>query len=123
MIISSLHIKLAYFSFPNSEQLSAFASTLSNIKVQEKLFIGGDEQVLDMSFGDIPKNLGMGMMPVCSRFEAYNPNIRYSPGAFSHEYLPARYFDQCADFQHGHLIVGSTNLSQAEEAVGAQLTG
>ena len=121
--VSSLHIKLAYYSFRNSAELSIFASTLSNIKVQEKFTIGGDEKVLDMSLGDFPATLGMGLMPVYSRFQAYNPRIRYSPGLFFHEYLPSRYFDQHTNLQHCHLVVDLTDLSQAEEAMRTQLTG
>ena len=123
IIISSLHINLAYFSFPHSAHLSAFVSTLSKIKVQEKLTIHGDEKVLDMTFGDFPEKFGMGMMPVYSRFQAYNPLIQYSPGSFYHEYLPAWHFDQYFNLQNANLIVDLTDLSQAEEATGAQLTG
>lgn len=86
IMVSSLHIQLAYHTFTTSAQLSRFASALSKIKVQDEVTIAGDERYLDMSFGDIPSTLGMNAMPVYSRYEPYDPTIQYSPGCFHHRY-------------------------------------
>lgn len=103
LTISSLHISLAYHSFRNSAQLSVFASALRKLKVQDAFTIDGDEKYLEMSFGDLPSNLDMKLMPVNVKFTAYNPTIQYSPGRFLHRYEPEE--------------------SVSSDTVGAQLAG
>ena len=117
IIISSLHVKLAYHTFGNSAQLSDFASTLSKIKVQHELTIIGDERFLDMSFGDLPKSLEVDAMPFRSSFEAYNPSVQYSPGSFHYQYKAQKYLDKDAESQYGHPVPESTNLSKAGDAL------
>lgn len=108
MIISSLNIKFAYHSFNNSAQLSGFASTLRMIKVQDKVIISGDENLLEMSFGDILSSLGMKTMPEESYYWPYDPATRYSPGYFIHKYVPTKLVDKDERPQHGNVVVGST---------------
>lgn len=121
--ISSLHIRLAYHTFNNSTGLSWFATALSKIKVQDKLTIIGDETYLDMSFGDLPSNLGMDVSPVYTHLQAYNPNIQYSPGWFLHQYVPKRRVGTNADTQDTHVVVDSKYLSEIAKAFDAQHDG
>lgn len=99
IIVGSLQLKLAYHTFGTSSQLSIFASTLKKIKVQGKLTITGDERFLEMSFGDLPKSLGMDVMPVRSSFQAYNPEIQYSPGSFDYQYHGQKYLNKDTESQ------------------------
>ena len=121
--VNSLHLRLAYYTFANSTQLSDLASALSKIKVQEKLIITGDEGVLDMSFGELPSKLGMGTMPVYSRFEAYHPEIQYSPGSFFHQYIPEKQVGEDTESEVKHLAAILTPLSEAEKTAGGNSAG
>ena len=87
--MNSLYIKLGYYSFRSSAQLSDFASALIKIKVQESLIITGDKQILDMGLEDLPRELGMNMLPMRSRFEAYTAEYQLF-GAFLHYYMPEK---------------------------------
>lgn len=98
IIIGSLHLKFAYHTFGTSAQLSVFASRLNRIKVQGKVTITGDERYLEMSFGDLPKSLGMDVMPVRSSFQAYNPQIQYSPGSFDYQYHAQKHLNKADAF-------------------------
>lgn len=109
--VNSLHLRLAYYTFANSTQLSDLASALSKIKVQEKLIVTGNEGVLDMSFGELPSKLGMGTMPVYSRFEAYHPEIQYSPGSFLHQYTPEKQVGEDTGSEVKRLAAFQTPLS------------
>lgn len=109
--VNSLNLRLAYYTFANSTQPSDLASALSKIKVQEKLIITGDEGVLDMSFGELPSKLGMGTMPVYSRFEAYHPEIQYSPGSFLHQYTPEKQVGEDIESEVKRLAAFQTPLS------------
>lgn len=109
--VNSLHLRLAYYTFANSTQLSDLASALSKIKVQEELIITGDEGVLDMSFGELPSKLGMGTMPVYSRFEAYHPEVQYSPGSFLHQYTPEKQVGEDTESGVKRLAAFQTPLS------------
>lgn len=108
IIVNSLHLRLA---FANSTQLSDLASALSKIKVQEKPIITGDEGVLDMSFGELPSKLGMGTVPEYSRFEAYHPEIQYSPGSFLHQYTPEKQVGEDTESEVKRLAAFQTPLS------------
>lgn len=123
IIINVLHIKLAYHTFEDSAQLSHFAAALSVVKVKEKLVITGDEQVLDMSYEALPRKLGMYMLPVYSRFEAYSPELQYSPGWFLHQYEPAPQADEVDDPQQIHLIPDVIDESYTAEMAIRQLVG
>ena len=116
IIIGSLHLKLAYHTFGTSAQLSVFASTLSKIKVQDQLTITGDEMFLEMSFGDLPKSLGMDVMPIRSSFQAYHPEVQYSPGWFNYQYRPQKYLNKDAESQDQHRVAESSELSEAADA-------
>ena len=87
LIINSLHIKLGYYSFRSSAQLSDFASALSKIKVQGRVIVTGDKQILDIGIKDLPEKLGMNMLPIRSRFEAYTAEFQLF-GTFIHHYIP-----------------------------------
>ena len=89
LIISSLHIKLGYYSFRTSTQLSDFASALSKVKVQGAVIVTGDKQVLDIGLEDLLGKLGMNVLPMHSRFEAYTVEFQLF-GAFLHHYIPAK---------------------------------
>lgn len=121
--IGSLQMNLAYHAFSNSAQLSGFASSLGKIKVQDELTVVGDEKFLEMSFGDLPSHLGMNMMPVSAHLQAYNANIRYSPGWFKHQYKPDKHISKDAGPQHDNVVVDMTSLSEAGKAIGTQLAG
>ena len=121
--INVLYIRLAYHTFENSAQLSHFAAALSVVKVKEKLVITGDEQVLDMSHEALPRKLGMYMLPVYSRFEAYDPELQYSPGWFLHQYEPEAQADDADDSQQTHLIPDVTDESYVAKMAIRQLVG
>ncbi len=120
--VNSLFLRLSYYCFRSSAQLADFAAGLSNIKVQEGLIIAGDEKVLDMSLGEFPSQLGMNMMPMYSQFQAYTPEIPFSPGAFLFQYVPEEHVDKAADLQHQYLAIDQTALSQARAIIDAELT-
>lgn len=119
IIIGSLHISFAYHTFCNSPQLSWYASALSNIKVEDKLTIAGDERFLKMGFEDLPHKLGMNTMPVYSLSQAYNPDNESSPCWFLLRYVPVGKQTKAQDKES---IVDST-LSEAGKAFAAQLSG
>ena len=87
LIINSLHVRLGYYSFNSSAELSDFASALSKIKVQRRVIVTGDKQILDIGLEDLPRKLGMTTLPICSRFEAYTVDFQLF-GAFVHYYIP-----------------------------------
>lgn len=109
--INVLHIRLAYHTFKDSAQLSHFAAALSVVKVK-KLVITGDEQVLDMSYEALPRKLGMYMLPIYSRFEAYNPEFQHSPGWFLHQYEPEPQADEDDDPQQTHLMIDESYTAE-----------
>ena len=121
IIVNSLHLRFAFYTFRSSAQLSDFASGLSKIKVQERLSITGDEQILNMSIREIPAMLRMNRMPAYSQFSAYTPDGKCSPGLFFHLYVPEIRFDKVSDPQQGDLVVTTTETSQAERAISAKL--
>lgn len=89
LIINLLHIQLEYYSFRSSAQISDFASALSKIKVQGRVVVTGDKQILDMGIEELPRKLGMNMQPFHSRLEAYTAEFQLF-GVFSHHYLPGK---------------------------------
>ena len=101
--IESLYMNIAMHTFRNSADLSWFAGGLKNIKVQDKFTVLGDERYLDMCFGDLPITLGMALVPVHSYFLQYNPFVRYTPGWFTHQYMPEEHADREAISQHQDL--------------------
>ena len=109
--VNSLHLRLAYYTFANSTQLSDLASALSKIKVQEKLIISGDEGVVDMSFEELPSKLSMSTMPVYSRFDAYHPEIQNSRGSYLHQYIPENQVGEDTASEHKCLAAVRTLLS------------
>lgn len=118
IIIGSLHLKLAFHTFGTSTQLSTFASTLSKVKVQDNLTITGDERFLEMSFGDIPKSLGMDVMPVRSSFQAYNTEIQYSPGSFDYQYYGQKYVNKAKAFDSvDHQYIVHEFIDKEEDAL------
>lgn len=121
IIICSLHLKLAYHTFGTSAQLSHFASTLKKIKVQHELTITGDEKLLEMSFGDLPKSLDMPAMPLRSSFTAYDPSCQYSPGSFDYQYHAQEDLDKDAEIQHGLSVAESTDVPEVGDISGALL--
>ena len=123
IIIDVLYLRLAYHTFKNSAQLSYFASALGMIKVENKLLVTSDEQVLGMGLGELPKKLGMDVLPVYSRFQAYNPEVQYSPGRFLHHYEPEKQASEDADPQQDHLIPNMTDWSCAAKTAIGQLAG
>ena len=89
IIINSLHIQLGYYSFRTSAQLSDFASALSKIRVLGRVIVTGDKEILDIGVQDLPRKLGMNMLPIHSRFEAYMAEFQLF-GAFLHHYIPEK---------------------------------
>ena len=87
--MNSLYIELGYYSFRSNAQLSDFASALSKIKVQERVIITGDKQILDMGLEDLLRELGMNMLPMRSRFEACTAEYQLF-GTFLHYYMPEK---------------------------------
>ena len=115
IIVNTLHLKCNFFAFWSSAQLSDFAAGLSKIKVQESLIITGDEKILDLSFGEFPSKLGMNMMPLYTHFEAYQPEIQFSPGSFSHQYLPQNYVGKAPEPQQKYIIFDRSQVYSSEE--------
>ena len=98
IIINSLYIRFAYHSFRSSAQLSDFASTMNKIKVQESLIVSGDEHFLDINLEDLPRGLGMEVLPVYSRTSA---------ATFLHEYKPKMQAKEDTDI----LVADQTRVS------------
>ena len=63
------------------------------------------------------------MIPAYSPFQAYDPEIQYSPGSFLHQYVPEKHVSKEAEIQHEHIIDISPRQSQAGKAFGTQLAG
>lgn len=118
IVIGSLYISLAYHTFHSNAQLSWFASALNKIEVEDKLTVAGDERFLKMDFEELPKNLGMDLMPVYSLSQAYNPLDETSPCWFLHRYVSSGKHTKAQDKGS----VDST-LSEAGKTFAAQLSG
>ncbi|CAF9906144.1 hypothetical protein IMSHALPRED_004100 [Imshaugia aleurites] len=123
IVINSLHLNLAYHTFGNSAQLSSFASALSKIKVQDKVTITGDEKFLDMCLGDIPITLGMHMLPMHSKFQAYRRDMQYSPGWFLYQYVPERRVGKDPEHFLKSFFVNLAYLAEVERRVEAKIAG
>lgn len=121
ILVSSLHISLAFHTFSSAAQLSWFASALSKIKVQDKVTITGHEKFLDIAFMDLPINLGMHMMPAYANFWAYNPNDQYSTGWFLYHYVSEKHVSKDADPLHERFVVDIKYLMEVVKTYARQL--